>query len=77
MTLLYACQLLCFFLMPLAIVTGQGFFIGPLGIIAYLIRRQAVLEQQIAYLLSKDTQRNAAQHWRDNSVTQVPRVKGV
>lgn len=77
MTLLYACQLVCYALIPLALLMGQGIITPLLVITAYLIRRQSILEQQVAHLLTKETVRETARAWVDQRAKQVPQVKGL
>jgi len=51
MTLLYAAMLLCYLIAALSLLTGQGFLCLALVVIAMLLRRVSVLEQQMQYLL--------------------------
>jgi hypothetical protein len=45
--------------------------------IRLLYRRIAILEQQVAHLLSKDAQREAARSWTVSTPKQVPKVPTV
>jgi hypothetical protein len=79
MTILYLAMLLCYMLMPLSLIIGQGFLIVLLAIIALLIRRQMVLEQQVAFLLhqSEVKQMRQALQGRDIQLPQMPQVRGL
>jgi len=74
---LYPLQILCYILMPLSLIFNQGHLIPVLILMAVLIRRQMILEQQVVHLMGKDLIRNTAQLWRDQGLKQVAQVKGV
>gem|GEM_PF-3928338 len=74
---LYPLQILCYILMPLSLIVNQGHLIPVLILMAVLIRRQMILEQQVVHLMGKDLIRNTAQHWREQGLKQVAQVKGV
>ena len=74
---LYPLQILCYLLMPLSLIFNQGHLIPVLILMAVLIRRQMILEQQVVHLMGKDLIRNTAQHWREQGLKQVAQVKGV
>lgn len=79
MTTLFACQLFCSLLIPLTLVSNEGFLSIALVVICVLIRQQMILQQQVDYLLRQDTvsEMRKAVTARNAGLKQVERVKEV